>query len=100
MQNGQRGASQEGIRYTVVCQHHQLQSVSVKVPGVDTTSKIVQDELDTRTSKLDFQFVTFDGFVGKMYTMDGKSGITCTATSIHLVDESANSDEVNIEFDN
>lgn len=96
--NGQRGASPEGIRYTVSCPRHQLQSVSVKIPGTDTTPEIVPDELDARTAKLDFQFVTFDGFVGKMYAMDGKSGITCTATSIHLVDESANSDAVNIEF--
>lgn len=69
-----------GTKYSVVCPKRQYATVTVKVP--DLVPVITQEALDGADNPV---WITFDGFSGRLYQMNGDIGITCRAEKAILV---------------
>ena len=77
-QDGKPTGEIKGTRYTIVSPVLSYDKVVVKVPG---PAIVTQEEL----GKANGLTVTFKGFSGHFYIMDGKPGLTCKADSVSLV---------------
>lgn len=69
-----------GTKYTVACPKRQYETVAVKVPN--SVPIITQEALDNAEGPV---WITFEGFAGRIYQMDGKVGVTCKADKAVLV---------------
>lgn len=69
-----------GVKYGVVCPAVRYMPLTVKVPTLAPI--ITQDQIDAATDPI---WITFDGFVGRLYLMRGELGITCKADKTTLV---------------
>ena len=69
-----------GVKYGVVCPAVRYMPLTVKVPALAPI--ITQEQIDAATDPI---WITFDGFVGRLYQMRGELGITCKADKATLV---------------
>ena len=68
-----------GTKYSIVCPNRQYMAFTVKVPGKPV---VTQEQLDAATEPV---WVTFEGFQGTFYVMEGVVGISCKAEKAVLV---------------
>lgn len=69
-----------GTKYTVVLPQRQYDSVTVKVPG---TRIVTQENIEKAGGSLP---ITFKGFKGTFYFMNGSIGLSCKADAAVLVE--------------
>ena len=69
-----------GVKYGIVCPAVRYMPLTVKVPALAPI--ITQEQIDAATEPI---WITFDGFVGRLYQMRGELGITCKADKAILV---------------
>lgn len=70
-----------GTRYSIVCPNRQYMAFTVKVPGEPI---VTQEQLDSATEPV---WVTFEGFQGTFYVIEGNVGISCKADKAAIVAE-------------
>lgn len=69
-----------GVKYGVVCPAVRYMPLTVKVPTLAPI--ITQEQIDATAEPI---WITFDGFIGRLYQMRGELGITCKADKAILV---------------
>ena len=69
-----KDGTQIGFKYAIALPHHQLEKFNVKIAGKQQID--VDDQIDE---------VAFDNLVVRPYVIDGRFGITATATAIKKV---------------
>lgn len=71
-----------GTKYDVVCPAMRYMGVTVKVP---LPAVISQEQIDSAASTGTQIWITFEGFKGRLYIMDGNLGLSCKADSASVV---------------
>lgn len=71
-ENGNATDEVEGYRYVVACTAHNLDKISVKIPG----KQLLDDPAGG------YPTVVFTGLEIRPYVMNGQLGLTATATSV------------------
>lgn len=80
--DGQRLDKVVGLKVTVVLPANHYDTLTVKVTDpVDRLSAVVD--------KGDPVYVDFKGFTARVYTMNGRTGISAKADSVQIVDDNA-----------
>ena len=69
-----------GTRYGVVCPKRKYAALTVKVPGLPPV--ITQAEIDNSEDPI---WISFDSYVGKIFSMNGEIGISSKADKAMLV---------------
>lgn len=68
-----------GVKYGIVCPAIRYMPLTVKVPALAPI--ITQEQIDATSDPI---WISFEGFVGRLYQMRGELGLTCKATKAIL----------------
>lgn len=73
-----------GTKYEVVCPSMKYMTATIKVPS---SAIIRQDQIDAAASAGTQIWVTFEGFAGRLYQMNGELGVSCKAEKATIVSD-------------